>query len=514
MKYLTFLVISRTDIIINKNGMREDLKGWRFHDVIELASKYDKGFKILVELLDDYDSTVRKNALYVIQDMIKEGLLDNRKIKLILDKIIKMTHDSDEKISLTAIETLNLILDRVELDPDDYEKVTNALMKVLKAGIPILSEYAAEGLGTLGAKIAVIASKIIGWLFSLIKAGQKREIQSAAITALTEMAYKTKNKKIVDKIVRGLAEALDEADAYGKEKILTSLERLITRRDMISKRTLSLTFRKVRPLLKDKKFKNKAEMVVLRIMRVAKVDEEKEEVISFKTQLDIDQYSIKDVERLLDSGKQEIVVEMAKHNPEVLEKVIELLYSDEYTKRIDALWVISRVVPYLGPTRAYSILPIIGEFLKSKNKWVKDTAGKVLAEIYSHYQGTSHYIISLLDVLIKSNKTEDLESALFLLKELCDKTNDSRIINGAISFMTNLLEENNNLRRLALSFLAQQAHNLLRADSDTLQRLLKTLQKTKPQMKEEKYREIVTSLIDVVQNILRKRDATLPEALE
>ncbi|HIP74802.1 MAG TPA: hypothetical protein EYH13_01330 [Thermococcus paralvinellae] len=66
-----------------------------------------------------------------------------------------------------------------------------------------------------------------------------------------------------------------------------------------------------------------------------------------------------------------------------------MLTSDNYTRRMDAFWIISRVVPYLGPTRAYSILPSLGEFLKSKNRWVKNTSAKTLAEIYTQYPGTS-----------------------------------------------------------------------------------------------------------------------------
>ncbi len=497
--------MSHSEIVINKNALRQDLRAWRLHDVLELASKYDKGFKILMELLDDYDSAIRKNALYVIQDMIKNNLLDAKKLKLVLDKIIKLTKDDDERVSLTAIETLNLILDKIELTPEDYEKVTNSLMKVLKSGMPILSEYAAEGLGTIGAKIAIIASKIIGWLFSLIKPGQKREVQSAAITALTEMAYKTKNKKIIDRIVKGMAEALDESDAYVQEKILTSLERLITRKEMISKQTLSLVFRKVRPLLRDKKLKDKADMVISRIMRVAKVDEQKQEVLSFKPQLDIERYSIQDVERLLDSGKQEIVVEMAKHDPQVLEKIIDLLNSEEYTRRIDALWVISRTVPYLGPTRAYSVLPVLGEFLKSKNKWVRDTAGRVLAEMYAYYEGVYHYVLSLIELLIKSQRKEDIEGALLLLKELNDKVGDLRLIRGSISLVLDLLDKDN-LRGTALSFLAQQAHHLLRLDKETLEQLLEKLNQIKGKDKGI-YEEIINSLIDVISEILKKRES-------
>lgn len=275
MIYPIFLIISKTDIVISKNGMREDLKGWKFHDVIELASQYNEGFKILTELLEDYDPIVRKNALYVIQDMIKNNTIDHRKVKLALDKIIKLANDSDERVSLRAIETLNLILDNVELDQESYEKVTNALMRIVKSGRPILSEYAAEGLGSIGAKIAVIASKIISWLFSLIRSGQKREIQSAAITALTEMAYKTNNKKIVDRIVRGLAGVLDEPDNYIRKRAINALERLITRRDMISKQTLSLTLKKIQPLLKDEELREAAELVKERISKVAQIDEEK-----------------------------------------------------------------------------------------------------------------------------------------------------------------------------------------------------------------------------------------------
>jgi len=174
-----------------------------------------------------------------------------------------------------------------------------------------LSEYAAEGLGSIGARIAVIASRIISWLFSLIKPGHKREVQSAAITALTEMAYKTSNRKIVDKIVKGLAEALDEPDDYIRERALRSLERLITKRDMISRQTLSLTLKKLQPLLRDEKLKDTANLVMERILKIAQVDEGMEEVLSYREKLEVNQYDIDDIETLIDSGKQEVVVEMA-----------------------------------------------------------------------------------------------------------------------------------------------------------------------------------------------------------
>ncbi|NJE08102.1 hypothetical protein E3E31_06135 [Thermococcus sp. M39] len=500
---LIFLVISKTDIVISKKGMREDLKGWKFHDVIELASQYDEGFKILMELLEDHDPIVRKNALYVIEDMIKNNTIDHEKVKLALDKIIKLTNDSDERVSLEAIETLNLILDKIELDHESYEKATNALMRIVKSGMPILSEYAAEGLGSIGAKIAVIASKIISWLFSLIKSGQKRETQSAAITALTEMAYKTNNKKIVDRIVRGMAEVLDEPDSYIRERALNALERLITRRDMVSKQTLSLTLKKIQPLLRDEKLKEKAELVKERILKVAQIDEERNEVISYKKQLEVDQYTISDIEILLDSGKQEIVAEMSRHNPEVLEKIIELLSSDNYARRIDALWIISRIVPYIGPTKAYSILPILGDFLKSKNRWVRDTAAKTLAEIYAQYPGTSHYILSLLDVLLKSNNNKDIESALLLLKEINDKIVNPKILKGSILLMADLLDRHD-VRPTVLGFMAQQAEHLPKLDNETLKTLM---EKLKSIYGDEggRYDEIIASLIDVIDDILKMR---------
>lgn len=503
MIYPIFLIISKTDIVISKNGMREDLKGWKFHDVIELASQYNEGFKILTELLEDYDPIVRKNALYVIQDMIKNNTIDHRKVKLALDKIIKLANDSDERVSLRAIETLNLILDNVELDQESYEKVTNALMRIVKSGRPILSEYAAEGLGSIGAKIAVIASKIISWLFSLIRSGQKREIQSAAITALTEMAYKTNNKKIVDRIVRGLAGVLDEPDNYIRKRAINALERLITRRDMISKQTLSLTLKKIQPLLKDEELREAAELVKERISKVAQIDEEKIEVISHKKQLEVDQYTINDIEILLDSGKQEIVVEMARHNPEILDKIVEMLSSDNYIRKIDALWIISKVVPYLEPTKAYSILPILGDFLKSKNRWVRDVAAKTLAEIYAQYPGTSHYILSLLDVLLKSNNVKDIESALFLLKEINDKIVDQRILKGSMFLMADLLDRPD-VRSTVLGFMAQQAEHLLKLDNETLETLMEKL-KSIYGVDGGKYDDIIISFIDTIGDILKMR---------
>lgn len=500
---LPLLIISKTDVIIDKNGMREDLKGWKFHDVIELASKYSEGFKVLVELLDDPDSNVRKNALYVIQDLVKNNAIDPERVKLALDKIIKLTKDSEEKVSLEAIETLNMILEKVELDQESYEKATNALMGVVKSGVPILSEYAAEGLGSIGAKIAVIASRIIGKLLSLITGSQRREIKNAAITALTEMAYKTNNKKTVDKVVRGLAETIDESDNYTRKRVFKALERLVTRRDMVSKQTLNLTLKKIEPYLKDKELKESAELVRERILKVAQVDEERGEVVSYKTQLEVDQYSIDDIGTLLDAGKLEIVAEMARQSPEVLDRVVDMLNSDDYTLRTDALWIVSKVVPYLGPTTAYSILPVLGEFLKSKNRWVRNTAAKTLAEIYAQYPGTAHYILSLLDVLLKSNNSRDIESALALLKEINDRVVDERILKGSMILMMKLLDRQD-VRATVLAFMAQQAEHLLKLDNETLGALLEKL-KSVYGVEGGKHDEIIASLVDVIDDILKIR---------
>lgn len=493
--------MSREELIVDKDGIREDLLNWHITEVAKLAATYDNVFKILRELLHDKNPMVRANALQTLKDMIKKGWLDEKKSSEILDDVIQSLNDDSERVSLKAIETLNLLLVKGELKDEDYEKVTQSLMEIVKKGMPILSEYAAEGLGEIGSKALKIARKIIGWLFSLIRSSEDREVQSAAITALTEIAYKTESKEVLNEVFDKMTDLLDHPDPYIKERAILSLDRLAGRAELLTKRNKMKAIKKVREVSGDVRIASKANLLVEKLEKLSGEEEEiltKEDV---KKKLEIAEYGPEDVEHLLDAGKAEIVAELAKIDPIVMSRVIELLESDDPTRRMDALWVLSRAISSLTPTDAYTILPILGEFLKSRNTWARKTAAETMAEIYTLYPGTSQFFTSLLNILLSSGRENDIEGALELVYALKRKLLDPNFNRAILAILSDLLKKKES-RGVALRFIAREAQELINMEYDELLALKEILKEIYGD-EGGKYDNIIAAIIDVIDDLLR-----------
>ncbi|ASJ16475.1 hypothetical protein A3L04_04990 [Thermococcus chitonophagus] len=477
--------------IINIRQLREDIRKWKIKDAIDTLSLAKNKIEILKELLRDKNNTIRSNTLFLIEKMTKEGHLKPEEIEELLDDIIPLVKDSSERTALDAIKFLRYVLENVDLSDESYNKVMEALMDVVSSGRGILGEYAAEGLGLLGIKISRLVRKIVGFLVSLIKGTKEREVQSAAMTALTEIASKSKDKEVVEEIVSEMMGFLDSDDRYLQERALSALGRVVTtQKTRISKSLIDK--------IKDRvgKFKGgvlegKAEEVLTAIEVAEKVPKAEE-------------YSGYGIEQLLDMEKHEVVAEMAKENEEVLDKVIDMLSSPDYIRRTDALWVISRIVDFLGPTRAYSILPTLGDLAKSKNPWVRNTAVKTLSNIYFLYPGTKDYIISLLDLLLKSSDKRAVEAGLQLIKEISTHSPTKDLFTAAIILTMKRLNDRE-VRFPILRFYALTAENFLNLDRDILEALFHKLNSIYEDATDEE-KKIIMSLLDLLNSILKREE--------
>ncbi|WP_297469931.1 hypothetical protein [Thermococcus sp.] len=501
---LTLLaVLKGGDIIIDREGIRKDLLAWHLKDVKALAEQYDKAFRILLELLRDENPHVRTNAIQVLTDLLSEGKLEGERKELALEGVLELVKDDDERVALKALEFINALLETGGLSDEEYERVTDTLKDVIKSGVPILGEYAAEGLGKLGAKVAKIAYKIIHWLFSLIGSSKKREVQSAAITALTEMAMKTEDRKVLNEIFEGVADLLAHPDPYVVERALYSIERMLSREKEISTRNKLKAITRIKELKGDVKLGLKASQVLEKLEKSTVTKEELISETDAKKRMEIAQYSIDDVERLLDAGKTEIVTEMAKLDPEVMDKVLNMLESEDYSRRLDALWIVARLTSHLTPSDAYRILPVLGDFLKSKNPWARETAARVLADIYALYPGTSKFFTSLLDTLLKSGKERDVDGAIELMARLSDRVSSKEMLSGMLKLILKLLDDKRT-RGVTLRAIAREAQKILDLDTEDifiLRDKLKELYGTEG----GKYDEIIAGLIDVIDDILKMR---------
>ncbi|WP_246112346.1 hypothetical protein [Thermococcus aciditolerans] len=503
--WLTLMALGGGELVVNKAGMRKDLLAWHLQEVRELASEYDSAFQVLLELLSDDNPHVRANALQVLLDMVGEEGLSQSRLSAALDGIISLTRDDNERVALKALEVLNALLERGQLTEEEYGRITDALMDVIKSGIPILSEYASEGLGKVGAKFAKLAYRLIGWLFSLIGSSKKREVQGAAITALTEMASKTEDTKVLNEVFDKMADLLSHPDPYVVERAVMSMDRLLSRSDKLSMRNKLKAINGIKRLRGDVKLGIRAAQVLEKLEKSAGVDKAIKDTEDLTKSMTASQYSAKDIDRLLDAGKPEIVAELAKMDPEVMGRVLGMLEDEDYTRRMDALWIVSRLAQYLTPSDAYSILPVLGEFLKSKNPWARETAAEVLADIYTLYPGTQKFFASLLNVLLKSTHPRDIEGALELLSRITDKVQDEAFLRSTMGVMFQLLERDD-ARGVVLRFLAREAQRLVDLDEELLFELKDRL-KTVYGMDGGKYDEIIASLIDVIDDILRLRQS-------
>ncbi|WP_297523507.1 hypothetical protein [Thermococcus sp.] len=490
------------EIVVEKEGIREDLLKWKVKEVTKLAALYDDAFHVVVELLEDKDPQVRANALQVIKDLIKAGNLPPERVGQVLKRVIELTGD-EEKVALKAIEVLNELLARGELSDDEYEMVTQALMDVVKRGMPILSEYAAEGLGKLGSVAVKIARRIIGWLFNIVRSSKDREVQSAAIATLTEMAYQTEDRALFNEIADKMADLIEHPDPYIRERALMSIDRLLSKAHLLTKRSRIKVLKKSQSVSGDVKL---AAMANLIREKLEKVEETGEEVITkeeLKKKLEISEYGPEDVERLLDAGKTEVVVELAKIDQVVLSKILDMLSSEDPMRRADALWVVSRLTTHLTPSDAYSVLPALGEFLKSNNPWMRKTAAETMADIYTLYPGTSQFFTSLLDVLLKSKKKRDAEGALELISSLWKRMPTPEFSKAIMLVVKDLLEEPST-RGVTLRYLAREAERLLEMDVETLKGLEEVL-KGIYGVEGGKHDNIIAALIDAISGIIQMK---------
>ncbi|MDV3104145.1 HEAT repeat domain-containing protein [Thermococcus waiotapuensis] len=490
----------KEEIIIDKAGIREDLLGWHIKEVTDLAATYDQAFQIVRELLHDKNPLVRANALQVIKELIKKNFLGQEKVSMVLDDVIELVNDKNERASLKALEVLNLLLDVGEISEEAYERITDALMEIIKRGAPILSEYASEGLGKTGAKVLRIARKLIEWLFSLIRSSEDRQVQSAAITALTEMAYRTDDKKVFNEIFEGMTDLVDSTDPYIQERALLSIERMLARAEMLTPKNRMKALQKVKEVKGNVLLASKASTILEKLEKLSGTEEELTES-EVRKMLEISEYGPEDVEKLLNTGKTEIVAELAKVDPVVMSMIIDMLSSDDPTRRMDALWVVSRSTSSLTPSDAYSVLPVLGEFLKSHNPWARQTAAETMAEIYSLYPGTAQFFTSLLDVLLKSGRREDIEGALELIHALRRRMPTPEFNRAIMAILIELLQRKE-AREVTLKFLAREAQELINMDYEALTALKEALRGVYGD-EGGKYDNLIAAILDVVEDLLK-----------
>lgn len=493
--------MGKEEIIIEKEGIRGELLSWNIKEVVALAESYDKVFQIIKELLHDKNPVVKTNALQVIKEMLKKNTLDARKVSVVLEDVVKLTQDKDERVSLKAIEVLNLLLEKEELNEEQYGMVIETLTEIIKRGVPLLSEYASEGLGKAGAKALKLVRKLIGWLFSLVRSSKDRQVQSAAITALAEMASRTEDKKIFNDIFDNMADLLDHIDPYIQERALLAIDRMLSRAEILTKRNKMKAIKKIKELSNDVRLASKASLI---LEKLEKITGEKEEILTrddLKRKLEISEYGPDDVERLLDAGKTDIVAELAKIDPIVMSMILEMLHSDDPMRRMDALWVLSKVTSHLTPTDAYSVLPVLGEFLKSRNPWAKKTAAETMAEIYSLYPGTARFFTSLLEVLLRSTREADIEGALELIYSLQHRLPTPEFNQAIIVVLTDLLKRKES-RPVALRFMAREAQRLMDFDYEGLVQLERVLKEIYGD-EGGKYDNIIASLIDLIDDLIK-----------
>ncbi len=491
----------KESIIIEKDGIRRDLLSWNIKEVIALAEEYDKAFQVVKELLRDKNPTVKTNALQVIKEMIKRNTLTPDKASRVVEDIVELAKDKNERVSLKAIEVLNLLLEKGELSEEQYELVTDALLDIIKRGAPLLSEYASEGLGKAGAKVISLARKLVRLLFSLIKSSDDRQIQSAAITALAEMASRTEDPKLFNEIFDNMTDLLDHVDPYIQDRALLAVDRMLSRAEMLTKRNKIKAIKKIKNLSNNVRLTSKASLI---LEKLEKISGEEEEILTkqeLKKKLEISEYGPDDVERLLDAGKADIVAELAKIDPIVMSMILEMLTSEDPTRRMDALWVLSKVTSQLTPTDAYSILPVLAEFLKSRNPWARKTAAETMAEIYTLYPGTAQFFTSLLDVLLKSGKESDIEGALELVYALQHRLPTPEFEKAMISIVSDLLRRPES-RGVTLRFMAKEAQRLMDFSYEGLIQLKNVLKEIYGS-EGGKYDNITASLIDLIDDLIK-----------
>lgn len=414
----------------------EALKGWRLREVVKRAEDPEV-LSTVLEVLKKGDPLLQKNALYVIKKLALKGKLQRRDAEQVLNGVISLVHSKDESVALQAIMTLNTILSTTELSPETYSEAMEVLMRVTSSGKMLLSEYAAEGLGTIGAKLLSLARRILSWVFSVVTKEKNPEVKAAAMEVLSTVVERTQNPQILEEGLNTALRLLDEGDPVVKNIALDVIDKALHREGLLSKEALQ----------------NASD--VLERAGQTSLKERADALLSTPPKQPVggaEKHTVETIKRMFEMEKHPYVLELARRDYEVLRIVIRIFLSEDLMTRLDALWVLSNAASYVKLDDALKILPTLEEMAGSDNPWIRSTSVKVFAALAVKYPSILDRAVNFVLSGLDSGEPSKVKGALELFEMLTSRVANLGLMKTVIEKIIPFVE-NDALRGIALEFL-------------------------------------------------------------
>ncbi len=123
-----------------------------------------------------------------------------------------------------------------------------------------------------------------------------------------------------------------------------------------------------------------------------------------------------ELERALESGKEEKLFELSKERPEVVFELTHKLEVGDKFERMDALWALSKLAEKLDEERTFILKPAVGPLIritKSSNRWATLRATKTLAKLASKAPYGNEIVGHFLEEYISNEGDGVLPSLVF-----------------------------------------------------------------------------------------------------
>ncbi|CAB49560.1 hypothetical protein [Pyrococcus abyssi] len=416
----------------------DNLKGWRIRKALEIVrEKKEEKLEVIKRALQEKDPLVKKGTLYIIKKLAMKKELSTNEIRELMPSLIRLLDDKDESVVLQTVETINAIINFMDLPEDLSSELSDVLIGIVENKPEPINEYAAEGVATLGAKIIMIARKIFSWIRGILQ-GKSTKKKVSALRVLREIVTRTKNEKIMEEAFNLALDVLNDEDPVVRSTALKIIEVAIDRREFLSRESLEKASAMLGSSSIGKETKEK-------IDEILQGREEKK----VKTEVSVKDYSVEIIKEMFEREQHMAVLELAKSDYKVLQLVIRIFLSEDLLTKLDALWVISNATSYIKIDDAMKIIPQLEEFLLHYNPWVRSTSAKVLADLALEYSSIMEREISKALELIESNDEKLVIAGIELADALL-----SRIKNiGFLREVMKRLIRKDRLPREALDFI-------------------------------------------------------------
>lgn len=416
----------------------EELRSWRLRELVKRAE--DPGvFSIILEALKKRDPQVQKNALYIIKKLAQNKKLRGEDAERAVKSVMRLIRSKDEGVALQAIMALNTILSTTELSSETYSEAADVLMELTSSGKVLLSEYAAEGLGNVGARILTLARRILSWVLSIVGGERSPEVKAVTMEVLSTIVEKTEDPRILEEGLNTALKLLEEEDPHVRNIARDIVDKALQRGEMLS----------IEVIQNASDALERAEKISPR----EHADETPGSPVGVEEPVaDGEEHTVDSIKRMFEMEKHPYVLELARRDYGVLRLVMRIFLSEDLIHRVDALWVLSNAASYIKLDDALELVPVLEEMARSDNPWIRSTSIKLFGTLATDYPSIMEKAVEFVLSALDSGEPSRVKGALELFDFLTSRVENLGLLRSVVEKTLPLLE-NSALRDAVVDFL-------------------------------------------------------------